>query len=89
MNWKIFFLDDARNVYKFFLAIGIMQEEENFDIRHSRVDSLKGFFRTFFWLSKEEWSDLDHKMVRIIFGVGGMVAMALFWLYFLRSITPF
>ncbi|GEM_PF-1693401 len=66
-----------------------MQEEENFDIRHSRIDSLKGVFRTFFWLSKEEWSDLDHKMVRIIFGVGGMVAMALFWLYFLRSITPF
>ncbi|MBI4170762.1 MAG: hypothetical protein HY514_03640 [Candidatus Aenigmarchaeota archaeon] len=66
-----------------------MQEEENLEIRHSRIDSLKGIVRTFFWLSKEEWTELDHKLIRIVFGIAGLVAMALFWLYFLRSITPF
>jgi hypothetical protein len=66
-----------------------MQDDESFDFKQSRIDSLKGLFKTFFWLSREEWTDLDHKLVRIIFGVGGFVAMSLFVLYFLRSIVPF
>ena len=69
--------------------IETMQEDEKFDIRSSRIDSFKGFIKTFFWLSKEEWTDLDHKLLRIVFGVVGFGAMALFWLFFLRNIVPF
>lgn len=64
-----------------------MQDEE-LEVRNSKLDSFKGFIRTFFWLAREEWTELDHKVVRIAFGVVGFVVMALFWLYFLRNITP-
>ena len=66
-----------------------MQEEENVDIKQSRIDFLKGLLKTFFWLSREEWKELDHKLFRIGFGIAVFAGMALFWLYFLRSITPF
>lgn len=63
--------------------------EEEYEIKSTRLNSFKGFLRTFFWLSREEWTNLDHKMIRIVFGAVGFVAVVLFWLFFLRSITPF
>ncbi len=86
---KIFRGKMVNKVYKFCPDIVLMQEEENFEIKNSRIDSLKSFFKTFFWLSKEEWTELDHKLFRIAFGVGAFIAIALFWLYFLRSVVPF
>ena len=53
-----------------------------------KVDSLKGFMRTFFWLTREEWQETDRKLYRIAFGVTGFVLSALFWFYFLRHIFP-
>ncbi len=64
-----------------------MQEEDKFDFDKSRASSLKGFFRTFFWLAQEEWHELDHKLFRISMGLVGFAAMALFWLFFLRSFS--
>jgi len=64
-------------------------EDDDLSPKASKARSFKGFLKTFFWLSGEEWRELDHKLIRIVLGVIGFVAVALFWLFFLRSITPF
>ncbi|MDI6722261.1 MAG: hypothetical protein QMD97_01785 [Candidatus Aenigmarchaeota archaeon] len=66
-----------------------MSEEFTYNEKRSKLRSFAGFLRTFFSLSKEEWRDLDHKLLRIGVGVTTFVVMALFWLYFLRNVTPF
>ena len=65
-----------------------MSSEHNTNFRQSRLSSIAGFFKTFFWLSKEEWREMDHKIPRIVLGGVTFIAMALFWLYFLRGILP-
>lgn len=64
-------------------------EEENFEIKNSRISSIKGVLVTFFSIVKQEWEELDHKLIRIIFGSIGFLLAALFSLYFLRAIVPF
>jgi hypothetical protein len=64
-------------------------EEEKFEFRNSKLSSVKGVVKTFFSIAKQDWNELDHKLVRITFGAIGLVAFALFWLYFLRAIIPF
>jgi len=51
----------------------------------SKWGAIRGVFKTLFWLTKEEWENMDRKLIRITFGVISFVAMALFWLYFLRG----
>jgi hypothetical protein len=54
----------------------------------SKLRTITGVFKTLFWVTKEEWSELDHKILRLIFGAVSFVAMALFWFYFLRNVFP-
>jgi hypothetical protein len=55
----------------------------------SKIETLKGFVRTFFWLTGAEWKEMDRKLVRIGVGIVTFAVSALFWLYFFRSSTPF
>ena len=50
----------------------------------SKIESIKGVLKTFFWLTKEEFDSMDHKMARIAFGVIGFAVAAAFW-YFVFS----
>jgi len=53
-----------------------------------KIDAIKGVMKILFWLTKDEWSEMDHKVVKLVFGVIGFVAMALFWFYFIRTVLP-
>ena len=54
----------------------------------SKLSAIAGVFKMFFWLSKEEWREMEHKIPRLAFGAIAFIAMALFWLYFLRGVLP-
>ena len=60
----------------------------NFGEFMSKVQAIKGVMKTLFWMTREDWHELDHKFYRIVFGVIGFAVMALFWFYFIRSIFP-
>jgi len=55
----------------------------------SKIRAAKGVLKTFTWMAKEDWDQMDHKLARIAFGAISFVLMGLFWFYFLRQITPF
>jgi len=55
----------------------------------SKLQAIKGVMKTFFWLINEEWSVMDHKLIRIGAGAIGFTIMALFWYFFLRNFLPF
>ncbi len=55
----------------------------------SKIEGIKGFLRTFLWLSTAEWKEMDRKLIRIGVSVVTFIVSALFWLYFFRSSTPF
>ncbi|MEM7817245.1 MAG: hypothetical protein QXL81_00290 [Candidatus Aenigmatarchaeota archaeon] len=55
----------------------------------SKIKSLVGFLKTFVWLTRSEWSEMDHKLLRLAIGIITFVFWAFFWLYFFRSSTPF
>lgn len=65
-----------------------MDDEEMFDERRTVARSVKGTLRTFWGLVSEDWREMDHKFFRIVFGAAIFIAVALFWLYFLRAIVP-
>ena len=50
---------------------------------------IKGTLKVFWGMTKEDWSQMEHKLLRIIFGIIGFVIAALFWFYFFRHINPF
>ena len=50
----------------------------------SKIESIKGVVKTFFWLTKEELDSMDHKLARIAFGVIGFATAAMVW-YFIFS----
>ena len=54
-----------------------------------KIQTAKGVLRTMLSMSKEDWQQMDKKFYRLAFGVVGFVAMALFWFYFLRNLSPF
>lgn len=54
-----------------------------------KTQTAKGIIKTFYWMTKEDWQQMDKKFYRLVFGVMGFAAMALFWFYFLRNIVPF
>jgi len=54
----------------------------------SRFETIKGIMKTFFQIFKEDFSEMDHKLLRIGIGIAGFIVMALFWFYFLRNISP-
>ena len=54
-----------------------------------KINKVNGVMRNLLWLTREEWQEMDHKLVRIVFGAVGFIVMALFWFYFLRNLSPF
>lgn len=55
----------------------------------SKLQAIKGTLKVFTSITKEDWQQTDKKFYRLVFGVIGFAAMALFWYYFLRNIIPF
>ena len=55
----------------------------------SLLKDITGVLKTFLQTSKEDWSEMDHKLVRIASGVIGFAIAAFFWFYFFRHIAPF
>jgi len=55
----------------------------------SKLGTTKGVFKMMLSGMAEDWQQMDKKFYRLVFGVAGFVAMALFWFYFLRSFSPF
>ena len=55
----------------------------------SKWQSIKGVFQTFFQISKEDWGEMDHKLLRIASGIIGFAIAAVFWFYLFRHIMPF
>jgi len=54
----------------------------------SKFQTIKGIMKTFFHITKEDWNEMDHKLIRLAAGAAGFIIMALVWFYFLRSISP-
>jgi len=53
------------------------------------LETIKGVLRTFAWLTKEELDSMDHKAVRIGFGVVSFFAVATVWYVLFSSMSPF
>ncbi len=53
-----------------------------------KLQALKGVLRMFWWMTKEDWGELDHKLYRIAFGAIFFILMGLFWFYLVRTILP-
>ena len=66
-----------------------MENDFTYNRKRSKLQTVAGFMKTFLGLSKEEFGDMDHKLIRIGVSVTAFVAMALFWMFFLRNIIPF
>ena len=47
--------------------------------------TVKGVFRTFGWLAKEEWKETDNKFVKIAVGIVSFVIIAGFWYFIFRG----
>ena len=55
----------------------------------SKVRSIASFMKMFAADLKEEWNEMDHKLVKIAMGVVIFVIAGLFWLYFFQNTSPF
>jgi hypothetical protein len=53
-----------------------------------KLASLKGFLYTFWSMVKEDWNELDHKLIRVLSAIIGFALVAVFWFYFFRRIAP-
>ena len=54
-----------------------------------KAKAAKGVFRTMLSMAKEDWDAMDKKFYRLAGGIGGFIAMGLFWFYVLRHVMPF
>lgn len=66
-----------------------MEDDLTYNKKKSKLQGFAGFLRTFFGISKDEFREMDHKLVRIGVSVTTFVVMALFWMFFLKNIIPF
>ncbi|MFA4819707.1 MAG: hypothetical protein WC613_01985 [Candidatus Aenigmatarchaeota archaeon] len=55
----------------------------------SKLGTVKGVLKMMISTTAEEWQQTEKKFYRLVFGVVGFAAMALFWFYFLRNMSPF
>jgi len=54
-----------------------------------KLKNIAGFLRVFWKQAKEDWEEMDHKLIRIIVTAITFAAAALFWLYFFKNSSPF
>ena len=74
---------------KFQKSFYILRDYSYCVILMSKIKGLKEFLKTFWSMTKEDWSETDHKLLRIASGVVGFAIAAFFWFYFFRNIAPF
>ncbi len=55
----------------------------------SKMETIKGIFRTFWRMSLEDFVEMDHKLVRITVSIITFIVVAFVWFYVFRSISPF
>ena len=55
----------------------------------SKSETLRGVFRTLLWLTKQEFNEMDHKLIKIGAGIAMFITMGLFWFYVFRHFSPF
>lgn len=55
----------------------------------SKAETVKGVLKTFWSMTKEDFVEMDHKVVRIASGLIGFAIAAAFWFFFFRHIVPF
>ncbi len=55
----------------------------------SKLETIKGIFKTFLTITMEDWDEMDHKLLRIVAGAIGFVIMAAFWYFVFRNVGPF
>ena len=53
-----------------------------------KLRSIKGVLKMFWGMAKEDFNQMDHKLIRITVGAVGFIIAALFWMFFLRKIIP-
>ncbi|MFC2143013.1 hypothetical protein ACFLQN_01295 [Candidatus Aenigmatarchaeota archaeon] len=52
------------------------------------LKTIKGILKVFLGITKEDWSEMDHKLLRISTAIIMFIIVGFFWYYFLRSIVP-
>ncbi len=50
----------------------------------SKLQSVIGVLKTLVYLTREEWNEMDHKLLRIAAGAIGFLITAAFWYVFFR-----
>lgn len=51
----------------------------------SLLETVIGVLKTFVKLTKEEWNEMDHKLLRVGAGLVGFLISAAVWYYFFRG----
>ncbi len=54
-----------------------------------KLATVSGVLKMLWQHTKEDWDEMDHKLLRIAGGVVGFVLMALLWYFFFRNMGPF
>lgn len=52
------------------------------------LSDIKGILRMLLQLSKEEWDEMDRKLLRVSVAVASFIIAALFWFYVFRAFSP-
>ncbi len=55
----------------------------------SKLQTAKGVLKTFWFMTREDWDEMDRKMLRIAAGAIGFIIMAAFWYFLFRNVGPF
>ncbi len=64
-------------------------DEGNSSKKESKLSAVKGVFKTFWKMTKEDWRDMDHRLLRIAGGIVSFIIIALLWYYVLRGLFWF
>jgi hypothetical protein len=54
----------------------------------SKLRAIAGVLKTFLQMSKEDFSEMDHRLLRIGTGIVGFIVMAIFWYVFFSGSSP-
>ena len=54
----------------------------------SKIKSFADFIKMFAGHLREEWNEMDHKLVKIVVGSVIFIVSGLFWLYFFQHSNP-
>jgi hypothetical protein len=55
----------------------------------SKIETLKGIFRVFVQMTREEFYYMDKKLIKIAGGVISFLIAGAIWFFFFRHVNPF